>query len=72
MYFSALDPVIIESVVEETSIVVVWRGELWPKFNVAWNGEYGNGVLEMLGNKLLIRLPKLPVNNPWNHVKMPA
>ena len=54
---------IVESVREETSIVVVWRGELWPKFNVTWNGEYGNGALEMLGNKLLIRLPKLPVNH---------
>jgi hypothetical protein len=62
-YFSALDPVIIESGGEETSIVVVWRGELWPKFIVTWNGEFGNGAVEMLGNKLQIRLSKLSANH---------
>lgn len=58
-YFSALDTVIVESVREEASLVVVWRGELWPKFNVTCNAEFGNGVVEMLGNKLLVRLHQL-------------
>lgn len=62
-YFSALDPVLIESVEVETSMVVVWRGELWPKFNVTWKGVFCNGTVELLGNKLLIRFPNSCANN---------
>ncbi|MBF4563308.1 hypothetical protein ITJ43_14330 [Microbacterium sp. VKM Ac-2870] len=40
----------------ETTIVIVWRGELWPKFTVNWTGAHNDVVSESLGNKLLLRL----------------
>ena len=58
-YFSAHDPLIINSSEEETSIVVVWRGELWPKFNAILNGVFDQVMVEALGNKFLVRLNQL-------------
>ena len=55
-YFSSIRPLLIPLTSEETSIVVVWRGELWPKFNVLWIGQFENLASETLGNKALIRL----------------
>lgn len=40
---------------EETSVAIVWRGELWPKFNVQWLAS-SPVVAETLGNKLLLRV----------------
>ena len=40
----------------ETSIVIVWRGELWPKHAVTWIGPHTDATSESLGNKLMLRL----------------
>ncbi len=40
----------------EISVVVVWRGELWPKFNTVWLGTFDGGTVETLGTKLMLRL----------------
>ena len=42
--------------VQETSVVLVWRGELWPKYAVTWVGEHADATSESLGNKLMLRL----------------
>ncbi|MDX2974387.1 hypothetical protein [Kribbella solani] len=49
-------PVVI-AVTAETSIVIVWRGELWPKFGVTWaeGRRDAQSAVETLGNKLAIR-----------------
>lgn len=43
---------------EETSLVWVWRGELWPKFSVQWRTDlHGHGLTsESVGNKLMVRV----------------
>jgi hypothetical protein len=43
----------------ETSLTVVWRGEIWPKFMVRWVADPSGADCEMLGNKLRIHLPPL-------------
>lgn len=40
----------------ETSVVIIWHGELWPKFTVQWLGDVQAVASETLGNKLLLRL----------------
>lgn len=40
----------------ETSAVIVWRGELWPKFTIIWDGAHQHVASETLGNKLMLRL----------------
>jgi hypothetical protein len=54
--------IVIERTKSETSVVIVWRGELWPKFTAAWRGRHTNAVSESLGNKLMLRL----IGNPQN------
>jgi hypothetical protein len=49
-------PVIVPRTDVETSLVVVWRGELWPKWNVEWHSDGSSVSAETLGNKLLLRL----------------
>lgn len=44
----------------ETSLAVVWRGELWPKFAVHWLDQATGVSAETLGNKLMIRLRRPP------------
>lgn len=41
---------------QETSVVIVWRGELWPKYAVTWVGPHTDAASETLGNKLMLRL----------------
>lgn len=43
---------------EETSVVIVWRGELWPKLAVTWIGSHAGGTSESLGNKLMLRMTR--------------
>lgn len=50
------EPVSLTKSLEETSVVVIWRGELWPKFNVAWREAPTSVASESLGNKLMLRL----------------
>ncbi|MBX3100137.1 MAG: hypothetical protein KF761_11215 [Salinibacterium sp.] len=52
---SLLTPVRVDAEHSETSLVIVWRGELWPKFAFSWQGVDG-GVVETLGNKAMLRL----------------
>ena len=40
----------------ETSVVIIWRGELWPKFTTVWQGRHADVAAESLGNKLMLRL----------------
>lgn len=44
-------------VTAERAIVIVWRGELWPKFGVTWaeGRRHAQSAVETLGNKLVIR-----------------
>jgi hypothetical protein len=49
-------PVSIQRAELETSVVVVWRGELWPKFTTVWHGPHVSPSSETLGNKLMLRL----------------
>lgn len=49
-------PLIIANTEQETSVVIVWRGELWPKHNIAWRGASPLAESESLGNKLMLRL----------------
>jgi len=49
-------PLFVERTVQATSVVIVWRGELWPKFTVAWQDVRHDVVSESLGNKLMLRL----------------
>lgn len=44
----------------ETSVVIVWRGELWPKHAVTWIGSHTGATSESLGNKLMLRLAPHP------------
>jgi hypothetical protein len=41
---------------QETSVSMVWRGELWPKWNVEWNCPGPVASSESVGNKLMLRL----------------
>lgn len=45
-------------VIGETSLTIVWRGELWPKFSVTWavGALEVQSTVETLGNKLMLRL----------------
>jgi hypothetical protein len=40
----------------ETSVAIIWRGELWPRFVVRWIGTSDTVTSETLGNKLMLRL----------------
>ncbi|GAB2513171.1 hypothetical protein [Paramicrobacterium agarici] len=40
----------------ETSLTVVWRGEVWPKFTVRLHGGASPLSVETLGNRLMMRL----------------
>jgi hypothetical protein len=53
------EPLIITDSKEETSLILVWRGELWPKFNTQWLTPSPSMVSESLGNKLMLRLRTL-------------
>lgn len=41
---------------ERTSLSVVWRGEVWPKFTCTLAGAHEGIIVEMLGNRLMMRL----------------
>lgn len=43
---------------QETSIYMVWRGELWPKWNVEWRGSSPLMSSESIGNKMVLRLQR--------------
>ncbi|MCS4275141.1 hypothetical protein M2390_000299 [Mycetocola sp. BIGb0189] len=49
-------PLNVRETSEDVSVVVVWRGELWPKFNVQWLTPCPYMVSETLGNKVMLRL----------------
>jgi hypothetical protein len=50
------EPVIVSRAGGQTSLVIVWRGELWPKFTVIWRNAPAHISAEALGNKLMLRL----------------
>jgi hypothetical protein len=51
------DPIVVNLTGDETSLEIVWRGELWPLFRVIWQGARAAEVAsETLGNKLMLRL----------------
>ena len=53
-------PIAVPQGAVETSLMIIWRGELWPKFTVHWHGDISNVTTETLGNKLMLRLvPRL-------------
>ena len=54
-YGALRQPLFVERTVQATSVVIVWRGELWPKFTVAWQDVRHDVVSESLGNKLMLR-----------------
>jgi len=41
---------------EELSVAIVWRGELWPKWNIHWDAAGPPAASETVGNKLMLRL----------------
>jgi hypothetical protein len=47
--------------VDQCSLVVVWRGELWPKFTVRWVGDFSSHAIgcETLVNTLVVSLSQL-------------
>ena len=49
-------PVLIQLTSETTSIAVVWKGELWPKFSATVFGPIPRICYESLGNKLMVRI----------------
>ncbi|KOX19050.1 hypothetical protein [Nocardiopsis sp. NRRL B-16309] len=53
-----MDPIRLQVTDEETSLVWVWRGELWPKFAVQWcmDVQGVKTVSEGCGNKMRLRL----------------
>ena len=53
-------PIIIPRTEADTSVVIVWRGELWPKFTTVWRAARGDLASESLGNKLMLRLVGVP------------
>jgi hypothetical protein len=55
-HWHAATPIVIEDEERETSVVIVWRGELWPKHNIAWRGASPVAESESVGNKLVLRL----------------
>ncbi|MCU1580036.1 MAG: hypothetical protein JWP19_2240 [Rhodoglobus sp.] len=59
------NPVMIERTSHETSVVIIWRGELWPKFATAWHGQHNDSISESLGNKLVVRLVQEPSVRGW-------
>lgn len=48
-------PLNIEIANIETSVSIVWRGELWPKFNCHLVDQPPVNAIESLGNKIMIR-----------------
>ena len=50
------NPVLVRLASEPTSIVVVWKGELWPKFSATILGPLPRVCYESLGNKLMVRI----------------
>jgi hypothetical protein len=55
-HFAVGAPMRIERAGSETSLMIVWRGEVWPKFTVHWHGGGADFSSESLGNKLMLRL----------------
>lgn len=51
-----VEPMRIADKGKETSVVIVWRGELWPKHAVSWIGEHADATSESLGSKLMLRI----------------
>ena len=49
-------PVLVQLTSEITSIAIVWRGELWPKFSATVLGPLPRICYESLGNKLMVRI----------------
>lgn len=49
-------PIVIEESSGEISVKIVWPGEIWPKFGVEWNNAINQVGLEVLGNKVMLRL----------------
>jgi hypothetical protein len=51
------EPIVVNLSGSETSLEIVWRGELWPLFRVVWRGVEATEVAsETIGNKLMLRL----------------
>jgi hypothetical protein len=50
------EPIRVVRTIVETSVVIVWRGEIWPKFTTMWHGTHQDVAAEALGNKLVLRL----------------
>lgn len=57
-HVATAEPLLIARTDEEISLVVSWRGELWPKFDVVWIGSHIDAASESLGNKLMLRLAR--------------
>ncbi len=49
-------PVLVQLTSETTSIAIVWKGELWPKFSATVLGSIPRICYESLGNKLMVRI----------------
>lgn len=49
-------PIVISLTPEPTSIAMVWKGELWPKFSATILGPLPRVCYESLGNKLMVRI----------------
>ena len=49
-------PVLVRLTSEPTSIAIVWKGELWPKFSATILGPIPRICYESLGNKLMVRI----------------
>lgn len=49
-------PVRVTTEVTPVSLSIVWRGELWPKFNTNLLGNHESVTVEVLGNKMMVRL----------------
>lgn len=56
---STREPIVVSLTGDETSLEIVWRGELWPLFRVVWQGVDATEVAsEAFGNKLMLRLAR--------------
>jgi hypothetical protein len=62
---SSRRPLFVERTARATSVVIVWRGELWPKFTVSWHGVHNDAASESLGNKLMLRIVPGVRSNGW-------
>lgn len=50
------EPVHVPRSTQETSLIVQWRGEMWPKFSVRLHPDVSPNSIESLGNRVMVRL----------------